>query len=81
MGQGCPVVCSNPGGSVPEIAGDAVAYFNGHDVADMQRVLEATLNDATCLKELRERGFERHRQFSWEKTASETVNVYGAVSR
>src|ERR1017187_2503423 len=52
MGQNCPVICSDAG-SLREIGGDAVAYFDPRDVENMQQVMEQTLGSADRLNDLR----------------------------
>jgi glycosyltransferase involved in cell wall biosynthesis len=61
--------------ALPETGGDAVAYFDGSEV-DLVAVLGSLLADAGRRQELRRRGFDRVSQFSWERTARETVEVY-----
>jgi glycosyltransferase involved in cell wall biosynthesis len=79
MGQNCPVLCSDPGGSVPEIAGDAAAYFDGREIDDIRLTLEANLRSPSRLTELRNAGKNRHKFFSWTKCATETGAVYGRL--
>jgi glycosyltransferase involved in cell wall biosynthesis len=80
MGQGCPVICSNPGGSVPEIAADAAAYFDGGDIDSIRFVIESTIESPSRLQELKRKGYARHQMFSWDKCARETLNVYREVA-
>ncbi len=80
MGQGCPVICSSPGGSVAEIAGPAAAYFDGRDLESMRDTIEKTAQSAERLTELREAGAIRHQLFSWDKCSEETVSVYRQIS-
>lgn len=78
MGLGCPLVCSR-GGAIPEVAGDAAAYFDGLDPADMQEVLEETLLDGRRLRSMAERGLLRERTFGWERAVEETCAVYRSL--
>ena len=75
MGQRCPVFCGT-GGSLPEVAGDAAAFFDPENAEAMQAMLEETLCDPSRLAGLAARGRERVQQFSWEKCARETLEVY-----
>jgi glycosyltransferase involved in cell wall biosynthesis len=79
MGQGCPVMCSEYG-SLREVAGDAAAYFDAHQMANIRSVLEENLGDPDRLAELRQRGIVRHRLFSWEKCVDETLSVYREIA-
>jgi glycosyltransferase involved in cell wall biosynthesis len=81
IGQGCPVICSDPGGALREVAGNAAAYFDGSDATSMQLVMEQTLGDPKRVAELRDLGTARHQLFSWDKCVQETVNVYREVAR
>jgi glycosyltransferase involved in cell wall biosynthesis len=80
MAHGCPVICSDTR-SFREVAGDAAAFFNPADVAQIRAALESTVNDPRLLGQLRERGYARQRQFSWDKCARETAEVYAAALR
>jgi len=80
MGQNCPVICSDAG-SLREIGGDAVAYFDPRDVENMQQVMEQTLGSADRLNDLRRFGSARKELFSWDKCAQETADVYRRVAR
>lgn len=79
MARGVPVVTSNTT-SLPEVVGGAgitVSPGNLDDVVDgMRRVL---LDDATAGR-LRQAGRLRARQFSWERTARETLAIYRQVA-
>jgi len=71
---GCPVVTSRTGGT-PESAGDAAEYVDPFNVQDIADAMCRVLSDPKLRKELVEKGFSNARQFSWEKTAKETLAV------
>jgi glycosyltransferase involved in cell wall biosynthesis len=75
MARGVPVACSNAS-SLPEVAGAAAELFDPLDEAAIASALMRVLGDATLRKELRDRGFERARQFTWERTAKLTLQSY-----
>ncbi|MEW5744472.1 MAG: glycosyltransferase family 1 protein [Nitrospirota bacterium] len=75
MGQSCPVICSNTG-SIPEVVGDAGAYFDPTDIPSIQQALEVTLFDETTLARLKEKGAKRKAMFSWDTCARETLSLY-----
>jgi len=75
MSQNCPVVCSNAS-CFPEIAGSAALYFNPEEPEDIAVAMEKVLYSEQLTEELIERGKERVSNFSWDKTAQETINVY-----
>ena len=75
---GCPVILSNTS-SFPEVAADAAEYFNPEDEMSMIAAVKKMLYDEGMRAELRRRGFERLKYFSWEKTVSETKKVYESL--
>jgi glycosyltransferase involved in cell wall biosynthesis len=75
MACGAPVVCSNAG-PLPEVAGDAVVLLKPEDPAAWARSMGEVLTNPRMADELRRRGFERARAFSWEQAARTTREVY-----
>ncbi|MEK7092231.1 MAG: glycosyltransferase family 1 protein [Patescibacteria group bacterium] len=75
MACGCPVVTSNIS-SMPEVAGDAAVLVNPEDVDDIRRGIERVLSKRG---EFIKKGLARVKQFSWEKAARETLEVYRSV--
>jgi glycosyltransferase involved in cell wall biosynthesis len=80
MACGTPVACSNTS-SLPEVAGDAAAYFDPTDVADMAATLAHVLSDSAHRQALAELALTRAAQFSWSDTARATLAVYRAVAQ
>ncbi|MBT9168468.1 MAG: Alpha-maltose-1-phosphate synthase [candidate division WS2 bacterium] len=72
---GCPVIVSNSS-SLPEVAGDAAAYFDPYDTVSMSETVRKVTNNEDLRKELKKKGFKRLKMFSWEKTAEQTKLVY-----
>lgn len=72
---GCPVIVSNSS-SLPEVARDAAAYFDPYDIVSMNETVRRITHDEDLRKRLKEKGFERLKSFSWEKTAEQTKEVY-----
>jgi len=50
-----------------------------HDVEGLANALYLVLTNDDLRRDLVSRGFERASQFSWEKTAAETLKVYDSV--
>jgi glycosyltransferase involved in cell wall biosynthesis len=75
MARGVPVACSSAS-SLPEVAGTAAVLFDPRDETAIAGALLRILGDATLRKELRDRGLERVRQFTWERTAKLTLQSY-----
>ena len=68
----CPVVTSNLS-SMPEVAGDAAILVDPYNVASIAEGIEKALRGR---KGLIEKGLKRVKQFSWLKTATETLKIY-----
>lgn len=75
---GCPTLLSN-GGSLPEIGGDAALYFDPIDGESLRKAMEELINNNVLRLKLKEKGFERLKQFSWDTTFLETLEVYKSV--
>lgn len=78
MAAGCPVVTSNLS-SLPEVVGDAALTVDPRDTEAIADALKRVLTDQGLANDLRTRGRERARQFTWEETARETLVVYEKV--
>jgi glycosyltransferase involved in cell wall biosynthesis len=79
MGCGCPVICSNLS-SLPEVAGDAALLIDPQDSSHLAATLSRVLESPALQGDLRSRGLARANQFSWDRTAAETVAVYQRVA-
>jgi len=75
MASGCPVVTST-NSSMPEIAGDAAILVDAGSVPAIAEGIRAVATDEKLAAELRRKGLERARQFSWRETAARTAEVY-----
>ena len=71
----CPLCLSNSS-SFPEIAADAACYFDPHDKESIVTAIETVIYDQQFSNNLIEAGRKRLQNFSWIKTAKETVNCY-----
>ena len=75
---GCPVAASNRG-SLPEIAGNAAAYFNPEDISSITDAINNIIADDGTKEKMKKNGFEQLKKFSWEKTAEKTLAVYNSI--
>ena len=78
MACGAPAIISDRG-SLPEIAGGAALEIDPDDPTELADAIERVLNDAALQHELRHKGLERVKEFSWERCARETLAVYQRV--
>lgn len=75
MSLGCPVVCGN-NSSIPEVAGNAAEYFTAESVDSMRVTMESVLGSSSRRDQLISLGKLRHAEFSWQRCAKETLDVY-----
>jgi glycosyltransferase involved in cell wall biosynthesis len=75
MASGLPAAVSRTG-ALPEVGGDAAAYFEPEDPADIARVILELLGDEARRRELAENGKRRASEFSWAETARRTLTFY-----
>ena len=80
MSFSCPVVCSNSS-SLPEVVGDAAELFDPENEGEMMAAIESVVLSAERSQLLVDRGCNRIKQFSWEKCAQDTLDVYNHVLR
>lgn len=77
---GCPVLCS-PGGALPEVSGGAAEIAPDFEVQTWADRIRSLLADSSKLDAMRQRGFARVKDFSWEKTAQLTCQAYLEAAR
>lgn len=75
MACGTPVICSTAG-ALPEIAGDAAAFFDPHQVEELTELLRQVLGSESIRARLRAKGLERARLFTWERSVDRHVEIY-----
>ena len=78
MACGIPVITSHIS-SIPEVGGNAVYYVNPHNEDELAKAIQHVLSDRNLWQDLKRRGFERVRQFSWKRTAEKTRQVFKEV--
>jgi glycosyltransferase involved in cell wall biosynthesis len=75
---GCPAILSNTS-SLPEIGGDAAAYFDPNSIENIHSAVEKVILSPSLQKELHDKGKEQAKKFSWEKCTYETVAIYKSL--
>ena len=68
-------------GSIPEVLGDAGLLLDPDDTTGWCDALTRVVNDEDLRRQLAERGLARASQFTWERTARMTMNVYRRIAR
>ena len=79
MACGCPVITSNIS-SLPEVSGDAALLVDPYDISQIAQAMKSFLCDSSFRKEYSEKGIARAREFSWEKCARLTLEIYQKVN-
>jgi glycosyltransferase involved in cell wall biosynthesis len=79
MASGAAIASSNTA-AMPEVLGDAGAYFKPCDVEDMAAVILSLLGDDQRRQALRVRALERAATFSWAATGAKTADVLVAAA-
>ena len=80
MACGVPTIASNTS-CLPEISGNALAYFDPLSVEDIAACMHAVLRDSDLNRRLRQKGIDRAREFTWERCARQTLNVLMKVGQ
>jgi len=75
MARGVPVACSDAA-SLPEVAGDAALLFDPRDTAAIADAVRRLLAGGPEVQRLRAKGLERAALFTWERSASLTLESY-----
>jgi len=72
---GAPFVGSDAT-SIPEVVGDAGLLVDPRDAEGLAAALVRVLSEPGLAEELRRRGLERAREFTWERTAAEFERLF-----
>jgi glycosyltransferase involved in cell wall biosynthesis len=78
MASGTPVITSNVS-SLPEVVGDAAILIDPLQPDAIADALRRVLSDTALRDDLRRRGLERARHFSWEQSVRRVRQIYGEV--
>jgi glycosyltransferase involved in cell wall biosynthesis len=73
MACGAPVISSH-GGSLPEVVGSAGVLFNPEDSRELGEKMLMVIRNENLRKELREKGFQQVKKFSWDRTAEQILH-------
>lgn len=77
---GVPVITSN-NSSLAEIAGSAAKLIDPYDTEGMSQAIESVLTDPDMARELALKGRARASDFSWDKCAEQTIEVYKTIAK
>jgi len=78
MACGVPVI-GGYAGACSEVVGDAGILVTPGDVDALVEAIGRVTEDSTLREEMRARGLERSKQFTWRRSAEATIKVYRKV--
>ena len=78
MARHTPVLAARAG-ALPEVGGEAAAYFEPAEPDGLRSALGELLNDPSRGERLREQGVERVSRFTWDRAALQTATAYRDV--
>lgn len=78
MAHGAPVISSNAT-CLPEINGEAAAYFDPKISFDMAKQVSSVLSDAKLRGQLIRAGRAQAAKYSWSDTAAKTLAIYNKI--
>jgi glycosyltransferase involved in cell wall biosynthesis len=78
MSCGTPAIVSNTS-SLPEVVAEAGLLFNPNSTDELVDCLRFVLDNPASRDRLVQKGLKRAQYFSWDKTVSQTLDVYRAV--
>ena len=78
MNLGAPVIASNTS-SLPEVVGDAGLLINPDDPIVLAEAVLQVISNSQLQQDLTIKGQKRAQNFSWHKTAEETLKAYAKI--
>lgn len=78
MTLGAPVITSNTS-SLPEVTGDAAILIEPQDPTQLAEGILKIISDSQLRQDLINKGKDRAKLFSWERTAKETLKAYRTI--
>ncbi len=75
MSYGLPVA-SSKATCLPEVYGEAAVYYDPEDIESIAKVMADLIADKSKQEDLKLKGYEQIKKYSWEDCARETLAVY-----
>jgi glycosyltransferase involved in cell wall biosynthesis len=79
MALGCPVVASKTS-SIPEVVGNAGILFDPHSDESLTNAIDSLIKSKSKRTKLIKCGLTHEKKFTWEKTATETYEIYKSLT-
>ena len=80
MASGVPIIASDVA-AIPEVVGSAARLFPPRDVVKLGEIIIELLSDDKQRTTLSKRGLERVKNFTWERAASATAELFEITTR
>jgi glycosyltransferase involved in cell wall biosynthesis len=80
MAAGLPIACSRRG-PMPEVLGDAGAYFDPERPGEIAAALELMIRNPDFRESIAEAAYNRAGKFSWEECADRTLAFIAGIAR
>jgi len=78
MSFGCPVI-SSFAGSLKEVGGDGISYFNPSEPESINEIIEKVMTSEEIINKTISYGYERTKLFSWSDCAKKTLETYKMI--
>ncbi len=78
MACGTPVISSNAS-SLPEVVGEAGLLFDPLNLDSISTAIQQITSDSNLQMNLKQRGLDRAKEFTWARTAEETMKLYSKI--
>jgi len=75
---GTPIITSNLS-SMPEIVGNSAILVDPNSIDEIAKALEKILHSEKLRTQLSQEGIKQSKQFSWSKTATQTLKIYNSI--
>jgi glycosyltransferase involved in cell wall biosynthesis len=75
MACGCPVIGANAG-AIPEVTGGTALLFDPHSPEDLAQAILKVVTEPEVRRDLVARALVRVREFTWERSARNTLEVF-----
>jgi glycosyltransferase involved in cell wall biosynthesis len=79
MACGCPVIGANAG-AIPEVTGGAAILFDPYNPQELSQAMLKVTCEPEVRRDLVDRGLARARDFTWERAARETLEVFSELA-
>ena len=80
MACGTAVACSHTS-SLPEVGGNAAAYFNPNDTSDIAKTIIRILQNKDERVSREQLGLKQAAQYTWKNTAQATLRIYRQIQQ